>query len=421
MSESAPLEAVARRHAGRAEYAVAWLRLAAVGLFAGAERLPPTGDYDRAFFILLGAYLAWSISLLFITHARGATPQQGLIALAVDIVVITVLSALSGGAFSDTRIGYVFIPITAAFRYRPRLTLLATVVSVLAYVLEPLLDIGPDHPGNTAGYVAEWAALLAWIGIASTVLSAMIARRTAEVTQLVIDREHLLTEVLAAENRERQGLAEGLHDGPVQSLLATRHDLEEVALRLPDDAALARADQTLLDVASQLRSAIFELHPHVLDEAGLEAALRQIAETAAHRAGLELTLELDMLPAHKEHDRILFSVARELITNVVKHAQATAMTVTLREHGGERILTVSDNGSGFDPAVLSAQLARGHVGVASQRLRLETLGGRLELIARPDGGTRAIARLPVPEAPTPPGSAGAPGSPGSPGTLTPRP
>ena len=297
MSESAPLEAVARRHAGRAEYAVAWLRLAAVGLFAGAERLPPTGDYDRAFFILLGAYLAWSISVLFITHARGATPQQGLIALAVDIVVITVLSALSGGAFSDTRIGYVFIPITAAFRYRPRLTLLATVVSVLAYVLEPLLDIGPDHPGNTAGYVAEWAALLAWIGIASTVLSAMIARRTAEVTQLVIDREHLLTEVLAAENRERQGLAEGLHDGPVQSLLATRHDLEEVALRLPDDTALARADQTLLDVASQLRSAIFELHPHVLDEAGLEAALRQIAETAAHRAGLELTLELDMLPA----------------------------------------------------------------------------------------------------------------------------
>jgi two-component system, NarL family, sensor kinase len=403
VSQSAPLEAVARRHAGRAEYAVAWLRLAAIGLFAGAERLPPGGDNDRAFFILLGAYLAWSVSVLFITHARGATSRQGLIALVVDIVVITVLSALSGGAFSDTRLGYVFIPVTVAFRYRPRLTLIATAVSVLGYVLQPVLDIGPDQPGDTAGFVALWAGMLAWVGVSSTVLSAMIARRTDEVVQLVIEREHLLTEVLAAENRERQALADGLHDGPVQSLLATRHDLEEVVLKLPDEPALARADETLLDVARQLRSAIFELHPHVLDEAGLEAAVRQVAETAAQRAGLELTLELDRLPAQKELDRMLFSVARELIMNVVKHADATELTVTLRERGGERILTVSDNGSGFDPAVLSQQLARGHVGVASQRMRLETFGGRLELVPRPEGGTRAIARVPITGTVTRPG------------------
>lgn len=395
MSQSAPLEAVARRHAGRAEYAVAWLRLAAIGLFAGAERLPPGGDNDRAFFILLGAYLAWSVSVLLVTHARGATPRQGLGALVVDIVVITVLSALSGGAFSDTRLGYVFIPVTVAFRYRPRLTLIATAVSVLAYVLQPVLDIGPHQPGDTAGFVALWAGMLAWVGVSSTVLSAMISRRTDEVVQLVIEREHLLTEVLAAENRERQALADGLHDGPVQSLLATRHDLEDVVLKLPNEPALARADETLLDVARQLRSAIFELHPHVLDEAGLEAAVRQVAETAAQRGGLELTLTLDQLPVHEEVDRMLFSVARELITNVVKHAHATKLTVTLREHGGERILTVSDNGSGFDPAVLSQQLARGHVGVASQRMRLETFGGRLELVPRPEGGTRAIARVPL--------------------------
>ncbi len=395
MSQSAPLEAVERRHAGRAEYAVAWLRLAAVGLFAGAERLPPGGDHDRAFFIVLGAYLAWSVSLLFITHARGTTPRQGLIPLVVDIAAITVLSALSGGAFSDTRIGYVFIPVTVAFRYRPRLTLTATVVSVLAYVLQPLLGIGPHRAGDTVGYVALWAGLLAWVGVSSTVLSAMIARRTDEVIGLVGEREQLLTEVLAAEHRERQALAEGLHDGPVQSLLATRHDLEEVALKLPDDELLARADETLLGVARQLRTAIFELHPHVLDEAGLEAAIRQVADAAAQRGGLELTLELESLPAHKEIDRMLFSVARELITNVVKHAHATRLTVTLHDDAGERIVTVSDNGTGFNPSVLSEQLARGHVGVASQRMRVERLGGRLELSPQPDGGTRAIARIPV--------------------------
>jgi two-component system, NarL family, sensor kinase len=395
VTRSSPLEAVARRHAGRAESAVAWLRLAAVGLFAGAERLPPAGDNDRAFFILLGLYLVWSVGVLIVTHTRGATPRQGLVTVVVDIVVITVLSALSGGALSDTRIGYVFVPLTVAFRYQPRLTLIATAVSVLAFVLEPVLDIGPDRPGDTVGYVALWAGLLAWVGVSATVLSAIIARRTDEVMQLVGDREQLLTEVLAAEHRERQALAEGLHDGPVQSLLATRHDLEEVAVKLPEDEALARADETLLDIARQLRSAIFELHPHVLDEAGLEAAVRQIAEAGAQRAGLELTLELDSLPAHKEIDRMLFSVARELITNVVKHAHATHLTVTLHEAAGERILTVSDDGAGFDPAVLSEQLSRGHVGVASQRMRLERLGGRLELSRRPGGGTDAIARIPL--------------------------
>src|SRR5207302_6550961 len=142
----------------------------------------------------------------------------------------------------DTRIGYVFVPLTVAFRYRPRLTLIATAVSVLAFVLEPVLDIGPDRPGDTVGYVAVWAGLLAWVGVSATVLSAIIARRTDEVMQLVGDREQLLTEVLAAEHRERQALAEGLHDGPVQSLLATRHDLEEVAVKLPEDEALTRAD-----------------------------------------------------------------------------------------------------------------------------------------------------------------------------------
>lgn len=401
MSSTAPLEAVARRHAGRAESAVAWLRLAAVGLFAGAERLPPGGDNDRAFFILLGVYLAWSIGVLLYTRARGADQRLGLATVVVDIAVITALSALSGGAFSDTRIGYVFIPVTVAFRYRPRLTLIATVVSVLAYVLQPLLDIGPDRAGDTVGYTALWAGLLAWIGVSSTVLSAMIARRTNEVIGLVAEREQLLSEVLAAEHRERQALAEGLHDGPVQSLLATRHDLEEVTLKLPDEPLLARADETLLSVSRQLRSAIFELHPHVLDEAGLEAALRQVAEAGAQRGGLELTLELESLPPLTETDRMLFSVARELITNVVKHAQARHLAVTLHERSGERILTVIDDGTGFDPAVLSEQLARGHVGVASQRMRLERLGGRLDFVRRPGGGTRAVARIPVSAAVTP--------------------
>ena len=145
----------------------------------------------------------------------------------------------------------------------------------------------------------------------------------------------------------------------------------------------------------ELRSTVFELHPHVLDEAGLEAAVRQVAETAARRAGFELTLELDPLPSHRELDRLMFSVVRELLTNVTKHAQAQHVTVALHDLDGERVLTVRDDGRGFDTSVLAKRLAQGHIGIASQRVRVESAGGSLDVEPAPGGGTIAIARVPV--------------------------
>jgi two-component system NarL family sensor kinase len=94
-------------------------------------------------------------------------------------------------------------------------------------------------------------------------------------------------------------------------------------------------------------------------------------------------------------DRLLFSVTRELITNVSKHAHARAVTVTLHDEGGARVVTVRDDGSGFDPSVLGTRLSEGHIGLASQRVRLETSGGTLEVARAPGGGTLAIARVPV--------------------------
>jgi two-component system NarL family sensor kinase len=394
VSDEARLDAIALRHAGRAEHGIAWLRLAAVGLFAGAERLPPVGDNDAAFFAVLGVYAAWSVALLALTWRRAPTEREGLAATAVDVVVITALSIFSGGAFSLTRLGYFIVPVTAAFRYRPSLTLLATAISVAAYVAQPLLDIGPDQ-GDVAGFVALHAGMLAWVGAACAALSAAIARRSDEIARLAADRERLLAEALAAETRERRALAEGLHDSAIQSLLAARHDIEEAAVRAPGDAALERADEALLGAVRELRSAIFELHPHVLEEAGLEAAVRQVAETTARRGGLGLTLELDPLPARAELDRMLFSVARELLTNVVKHAHAHHVTVTLHELAGERALSVSDDGDGFDPGVLAERLTHGHIGLASQRVRLESAGGRLDVGPAQGGGTLAVAHVPV--------------------------
>jgi two-component system NarL family sensor kinase len=400
VSDSRRLDAGLRRHSGRAEQGIAWLRLAAVGLLAAAERLPPGHDYNAPFFSVLGAYALWSVLIIVISSQREFTSREGLVVVAVDVLVITGLSMLSGGPFSLTRLGYFIVPVTVAFRYRPALTLTATAVVIGAFVVQPLLDIGPDRTGDggVISFVAVYAGMLAWVGLACTALSAAIARRTDEIKRLVADREHLLAEALSAESRERRALADGLHDGAVQSLLAIRHDLEDVAAAVrpgPDTEALERADEGLLGVVRDLRSAIFELHPHVLDEAGLEAALRQVAEVAARRAGFTLELELDPLSARADADRLLFSVARELLTNVVKHAGATQVSVTLRELRGERVLSVRDDGRGLDSGLLAERVSQGHIGLASQRVRLETAGGSLEVAPAPDGGTLAIARLPA--------------------------
>ena len=157
--------------------------------------------------------------------------------------------------------------------------------------------------------------------------------------------------------------------------------------------ALARAEQAVLETVGDLRDAIFELHPYVLDEAGLEAAVRTVAERAAMHGGLELTL--DMQPdVGGRHDQLLYSAAREFVSNVVRHAGARRIEVELSRANGDVVLVVEDDGRGLDPSQLAARLADGHIGLASQRVRVESAGGRMSVVSRPGAGTRAEVRLP---------------------------
>lgn len=394
MSSGPQLQAIGREYTSRADHGIAWLRLVAVGLFAGAEQLPPPRDHSTAFFIVLGLYGVWSAGLIWFTRAHTLSDPAAIVVMAIDVLVLTTLDSLSGGPFSLTRLGYFFVPVAAAFRYQWRTTLLVTVLVVAAYSLDPILDIGSNQ-GNVAGFVALHAGILAWIGIACAALSAGISHRSRQIAGLVDDRERLVTEVLAAESRERRSLAEGLHDGPIQSVLAARHDLEAAAAHLPEDEGLRRADENLLEVVRELRSAIFELHPHVLEEVGLEAAIRQVAEVSAVRAGFELSLDLEDVDHRHDQDRLLFSVARELLSNVVRHAEARVVTVALHDSDGERVLRITDDGKGVDPKVLADRVGHGHIGLVSQRVRMESAGGRLDVAPASGGGTIATAAIPV--------------------------
>ena len=367
------------------ERVVAWLRLPAIALLALGQGLTHPNPEEVGFLVTLALYSAWSAGLLAWVYLRPAGERLALVATGVDIAAISLLAVLSGGAFSHNRLAFFLVPVAVAFRFRPAITAVAVVVTIAAYVTQALLHPAVDQP-QALRFIATQAGYLAWIGAACVALSAMLGRRTAQVAELAESRTRLLADALEAEQRERKVLAEALHDEAIQNLLSTRHALEEAGESVTHPA-LERADAALTVTVGQLREAVFELHPYVLEEAGLEAAIRSVAQQASTRGGFELRLDLAAPGPHRS-DQLVFSAARELLANVVQHADANCVTVGLSDSGGGLGLVVEDDGRGFPPERLAERLAEGHVGLASQRVRIEAAGGTMEVDSAPGTGTR---------------------------------
>jgi two-component system, NarL family, sensor kinase len=376
-----------------AERVVAWLRLPAIALIALSEGLSHPNDEKQAFYVALVAYSAWSLGILAWVHLRPVGERLALAATGVDIAAITVLAVLSGGAYSHARLAFFLIPVAVAFRFRPSITAAAAVVTTAAYVIQAVAHPAARSQPQAARFIATQAGFLAWVGLGCALLSLLLARRTELVSRLAAERSQLLADALEAEQRERRALAEALHDHALQNLLSARHELEEAG-EVSAHPALDRADTALVETVGQLRETVSELHPYVLEEAGLKAALRSIAQQAATRGGLALQLDLRYDTPHAR-EALLFSAARELLTNVVRHAAADRVTVRLVDAGDQLELTVEDDGRGFPPERLAQQLANGHVGLASQRFRVEAAGGSMWIASAPGKGTRVAIRLPA--------------------------
>lgn len=390
MSEEEVLAASERR--------VAWLRIAAIGLIAAAERLPHPSTNSATFDVAALVVLAYALTALGWayrgpqTHSLALSRTLALGATVIDVLSITVLAYLSGGPFSDARLAYFLIPISVAFRFGWQITLTATVLVVLAYDAQAATHPA-RHVQHALGFVAVQTGYLVWIGGAAALFSGLLMARTSRLIQLARGRKLLLAEVMNAEERERQGLAEGLHDQAIQTLLAARQDVEE-ALKTRPDEALVRAESALAETVGDLRGAIFELHPHVLQQAGLEAALNAVAERASRRYGFDVDLYADYRRRHPD-EALLLGAARELLSNAGRHARASKVTVTLADEAGDTVLSVADDGAGFDPLTLDRLVAKGHIGLLSQRERIEASGGLLEIASTPGGGTTITARLPT--------------------------
>lgn len=222
-----------------------------------------------------------------------------------------------------------------------------------------------------------------------------VARRTAELTELA---HHLQT----VREDERAHLARELHDELGALLTAAKLDVARIRrmtrTTAPEiDDRLVHMSQ-LLDQGIALKRRIIEdLRPSALSNLGLIPALEILMQEFGQRSGLQLSLELGNATTDDAGRLALYRLVQEALTNVLRHAKARHVRVTLGEADGWLQLQIRDDGQGFNPDAVGA----GHHGLLGMRYRIESLGGTLQLLSAPGRGTLVLARLPLRADPEP--------------------
>ena len=220
---------------------------------------------------------------------------------------------------------------------------------------------------------------------------------TIHAKETLSEREGRLRQVLD----ERERMAQDLHDGTIQSLFAIGLNLERCQ-RLVTTNSISVGEQLgaavagLKAVIRELRGFIVGSEPAVSNGQSLETALASLVEAFNNSGQLPFRLEIHPLAADRltaEQSAQLLSIAREAMSNSVRHSAARSGALTLHVHDGDVRLTVEDDGMGFDPTTVQGQ---GH-GLNNIQRRVRKLGGRLEIMSEPGRGTQIVCDLPLRE------------------------
>ena len=207
--------------------------------------------------------------------------------------------------------------------------------------------------------------------------------------------------LLDIQESERRHIARELHDEIGQSLTALKIQLQTLQQRLPDPAMGLPLDpgvQTLDRLMTQVRNLSLELRPSVLDDLGLQAALRWYIDRKRQDSGLDIRLQMDFPEAGfgPDMDMVLFRVVQEGLTNVVRHAGASRVDIQLVTDPPPARLSIQDDGDGFDVEEGKKRAMAGQsLGLIGMLERVNLAGGRLDLSSSPGRGVCIHVTLPL--------------------------
>jgi signal transduction histidine kinase len=272
-------------------------------------------------------------------------------------------------------------------------------------------DLGEDEIGRLGQALDKMRAslrdLILRVANQNAILEERVEERThalAEANERLREREamrgELLRKIITAQEDERKRLARELHDETSQSLAALAMGLDAASDAIRGggqprlDEVKAIAKRTLEDV----HRLIFDLRPSVLDDLGLLSAIEWYAERALREKGVSVRCECEEGAARvsPEMETALFRIVQEALSNVARHAQASAVLVELGMDGADLRVSIEDDGQGFDPGAPVSEEDRKHWGLLGIKERAEILGGTAKIESAVGKGTRVEVRIPLP-------------------------
>jgi signal transduction histidine kinase len=229
--------------------------------------------------------------------------------------------------------------------------------------------------------------------------------------QLFAEREaqrealhQLSLRLINAQEEERRRISRELHDELGQALTALKINLDVARRALPADAptklqrSISEASLLAVHTLETARNLSLELHPAILDDLGLVAALRWEVDRYAQRTGQSVNFEVDLagVGLEPELEITIYRIVTEALTNVARHAQASHILLDLHIENNHVVARISDDGIGFDPvALFNTPVERRTLGLTGMRERTELLDGEFTLISEPGHGATIQVKLPL--------------------------
>lgn len=307
-------------------------------------------------------------------------------------------------------------------RTRATITLLAGVAVLVALVggltarwfVQPLLRInaaakeiasGALRPSLAVSRKGELGELATSLGLITDQLQAAFTELRQANQDLELHKEQLrsmASEMCLTEEKERRRIASEVHDRVIQALIVAKMRAASVRGSIVESNTreeFGEMEALLQEAIQEARALLLELSPPVLYELGLVPAVEWLGERLAleHDIACNVSQQGQPIPLDLDLQIVLFQAARELLANIGKHAGATEAIVVLRWGPTFVVMTVQDDGIGFDP--LTSRAGRpdrhGGFGLFSISERLHLLGGEIDIGSTPGSGTRITLRVPV--------------------------
>ncbi|HEY6775429.1 MAG TPA: ATP-binding protein [Thermoleophilaceae bacterium] len=347
----------------------------------------------RAAAVLGGLLLPWSVGVLLLAR-RNPDAALSPIVPAVDFLLLAALEAAVPETLGAVRVAALFLVASHAhFQGERRGLAVAAGGSALLVITT---QVRGDEP-VTGNVLALYEAVFVVSAVATALVVGTL--RTAESASRMRARG-LSRRTIQAEGEVRRRVAEAIHDGPVQELIgldmilsaargAAEHGRGEEAGDLIEEAReLAAAN------VQALRDEILDLGPWAYQELTFAAAIEHCMPTWRRRYGFEVMAAIERVDLPGEMAGDLFRIAQEAVVNAGRHADAQAVSISLRTVDSNIELRVTDNGRGFQEADPLGASEPGHLGLASIRERAELMEGRLE-IETSDLGTKVLVLAPM--------------------------